>query len=421
MAAPYRRCQLCLERQYGERSDMPRLPGVGPQVQGILLTNGLLPSQSLTLPPGAPSRGRHPTVPQRRSIQRGDFVFRPFLARSDRIALWQLANTLIPYGLLWATAIWCQGHAPLLLPPVIALLVLFLARCFALMHDTGHGSLFRRPAANRIAGFLFGIVCGLPQLPWSRGHAFHHRHNGNWELYQGPVSLISTDAYRSLSPQQQRLYRWLRHPLMLAPGGLFYLVIKPRLTLLAALAGMASHAVSRLQRSPQMSMGEVIATYRSPHWHSPEEGLDLILNNLAVVGLWLLMGLAVGPGHFWMLYAPVMAGSAAIVLCIFFVQHNFPDGYAHRTSGWDPLIGNLEGTSELHLPPVLNWFSADIGCHAIHHLCAAIPNYRLRVCQRRHAHPLGSGALPADHSPCRLAESSPRPPPPSSACGAAVL
>ena len=35
---------------------------------------------------------------------------------------------------------------------------------------------------------------------------------------------------------------------------------------------------------------------------------------------------------------------------------------------------------------MLNWFSADIGCHAIHHLCSAIPNYRLRACSRRNAH-----------------------------------
>jgi omega-6 fatty acid desaturase (delta-12 desaturase) len=45
----------------------------------------------------------------------------------------------------------------------------------------------------------------------------------------------------------------------------------------------------------------------------------------------------------------------------------------------------LEGTSNLELPALLNWFSADIGCHAIHHLCAAIPNYRLRACEQRNA------------------------------------
>jgi omega-6 fatty acid desaturase (delta-12 desaturase) len=49
------------------------------------------------------------------------------------------------------------------------------------------------------------------------------------------------------------------------------------------------------------------------------------------------------------------------------------------------MAGVLEGTSDLELPALLNWFTADIGCHAIHHLCEAIPNYRLRACQQRNA------------------------------------
>jgi omega-6 fatty acid desaturase (delta-12 desaturase) len=30
---------------------------------------------------------------------------------------------------------------------------------------------------------VFGIVAGIPQLPWCRGHAFHHCHNGDWQKY----------------------------------------------------------------------------------------------------------------------------------------------------------------------------------------------------------------------------------------------
>jgi len=75
-----------------------------------------------------------------------------------------------------------------------------------------------------------------------------------------------------------------------------------------------------------------------------------------------------------------MTCGAAIFICIFFVQHNFPGSYAHTTEGWNAMAGALEGTSDLEMPALLNWFSADIGCHAIHHLCAAIPNYHLRAC-----------------------------------------
>jgi omega-6 fatty acid desaturase (delta-12 desaturase) len=104
----------------------------------------------------------------------------------------------------------------------------------------------------------------------------------------------------------------LRHPLMLFPGGFFYLVIKPRLALLL---GLADWLAATIRRTP----------HRSRHWHSPAEGRDLALNNVAVLAVWLLMGWLVGVGHFWTLYAPLMTVAAALFICVFFVQHNFPD------------------------------------------------------------------------------------------------
>jgi len=308
------------------------------------------------------------------------------MASSNGRASWQILNTLVPYALLWWAALALRAHHAWLLPPVIALQVLFLARCFSLMHDCGHHSLFRNPLANRCCGFLLGVVSGIPQLPWSRGHEFHHRHNGNWEKYQGPSALVTSDAYQRLSQAGQRHYRWLRHPLMLFPGGFFYLVIKPRLALALGLIDLVPHTIACLQESPAMPFQTILANHRSRHWHSPEEFRDLLLNNLAVLSLWIAMASWVGAGAFWSLYAPVMTCGAAIFICIFFVQHNFPGSYAHASEGWSPMAGALEGTSDLDLPALLNWFSADIGCHAIHHLCAAIPNYRLRACSKRNAH-----------------------------------
>jgi acyl-lipid omega-6 desaturase (Delta-12 desaturase) len=320
---------------------------------------------------------------EHRGITRADFELKPFTLSSNGLGFWQIVNTLIPYALLWWLASWCLHQAPALLVLVLPLMVLFLARCFSLMHDCGHGSLFRNRNANRVVGFLLGVVCAIPQLPWSRGHAFHHRHNGDWEKYQGPSALVTRQRYERFNPARQRLYRGLRHPLMLFPGGFFYLVIKPRLELVVGLVELLPHAIACLQSSPRMAFTEVLASHRSRRWHSPEEFRDLLLNNLAVIGLWLAMALWLGAGPFWLLYAPVMSCAAAIFICIFFVQHNFPGSYAHTTEGWSEFTGSLKGTSDLNLPALLNWFSADIGCHAIHHLCAAIPNYRLQACQKR--------------------------------------
>ena len=305
-------------------------------------------------------------------------------------ASWQILNTLVPYGLLWWLAVIGLKQGAWWLLPVLALMVLFLARCFSLMHDCSHYSLFRQRHINRWVGFLLGIVAGIPQLPWSRGHAFHHRHNGNWEKYTGPSALVSTEAYGQLNAGQQRLYRWLRHPLMLFPGGFFYLVIKPRVELLAGLADLARDAWRQWRQAPGTPWRQILDNHSSRWWHSPEEGRDLLLNNLAVLGSWLAIASWIGAGPFWLIYTPVMACGAAIFICIFFVQHNFPGSYAHASHNWNAMAGTLEGTSDLELPAVLNWFSADIGCHAIHHLCEAIPNYRLQACQRRNAHLLGS-------------------------------
>ena len=319
------------------------------------------------------------------SLRRADVVLRPFLERSNAIGAWQIVNTLVPYGLLWLAALWCLEQQPVLVLPVLALQVLFLARCFSLMHDCGHESLFRSRRANRWAGFVLGVVAGIPQLPWSRGHAFHHRHNGDWQKYQGPSALISTEAFAQLSPNAQRFDRWLRHPLMLVPGGFFDLVIKPRLALVLGVRDLISWLVTQLQHTPTANLGTLFAAHRSRHWHSPSEGVDLIWNNIVVVGIWILLGSLLGVTRFWSLDAPLMTCAAAVFICVFFVQHNVPNSYAHRSEGWSAMAGVIEGTSNLELPPLLNWFTADIGCHAIHHLCEAIPNDRLRACQERNA------------------------------------
>ena len=363
------------------------LLGLKPRRSGPPALSGPPATFVLTLSPTlqAPSPPEDTSDQADRTMRRSDFVLRPFLERSDAIGAWQVLNTLVPFSLLWLAALWCLEHQPLLVLPVLALQVLFLARCFSLMHDCGHESLFRGRTTNRAVGFLLGVVAGIPQLPWSRGHAFHHRHNGDWQKYQGPSALISTDAFAQLSPGQKRVYSWLRHPLMLFPGGFFYLVIKPRVALLLGLADLIPWMIAQLQRTPTADLGALFSAHRSRHWHSPGEGIDLFWNNIAVVGLWLLMGSQLGIGRFWSLYAPLMTCAAAVFICVFFVQHNFPDSYAHRSEGWSPMAGVIEGTSNLELPPLLNWFTADIGCHAIHHLCEAIPNYRLRACQERNA------------------------------------
>jgi omega-6 fatty acid desaturase (delta-12 desaturase) len=344
-------------------------------------------------------------------LRRIDFDLAPYRTPSDARAAWQLINTLGPVALLWALIGWL-AHTPsalewlpvprplalpLSLSPVLTLLVLFSARTFSLMHDCGHDSLFRHRWLNRVAGFLLGVLNALPQHPWARGHAFHHQHNGNWDRYRGPSALVTVARYREFTPRQRWFYGFLRQPLMLIPGGFFYLVIKPRLQLLlgagefvvktsrALVAAVAERGWRALTELPAL-----VRAHRSSHWYTAGELADLVANNALVITSWLLMARWLGAGLFWSCYAVVMSFSAAIFICVFFVQHNFEGSYAHGSDDWSYLRGAVEGSSNLELPEILHWFSADIGFHSIHHLCERIPNYRLRACHERNAHLLSA-------------------------------
>ena len=349
-------------------------------------------------------------------MRRSDFELDAYRTPSDARAAWQLLVTLLPIALLWESVHWI-GHAtpPPWLAPLhqalprplalavellapLALLVLFSARSFALMHDCGHDSLFRHRWLNRVAGFGLGVLNALPQHPWSRGHAFHHKHNGNWERYRGPSALLTVARYRDLAPHRRWLYGFLRQPLMLVPGGFFYLVIKPRLQLLLGAVEFArstsralAFAVADRGWHALGDLPALVRGHRSSHWYTAGEFADLLANNLLVIASWLLMARWLGACLFWSCYAVVMGFSAAIFICVFFVQHNFEGSYAHGSADWSYLRGAVEGSSNLELPALLHWFSADIGFHSIHHLCERIPNYRLRACHQRNAHLL-SGA-----------------------------
>jgi acyl-lipid omega-6 desaturase (Delta-12 desaturase) len=318
------------------------------------------------------------------TVKKSDFVLAPYMQSSNLRATYQIINTVVPYICLWVLAVKAAAVSLWLLPPIMVLITLFSVRCFSLMHDCGHYSLFRSKRVNRGVGFVLGVINAIPQYPWSRGHAYHHKTNGDWERYRGPSALRSTEEFAKFSPAAQRRYELLRHPLMIFPGGFFYLAIKPRLALILGTYGFMGHLLTSLRQG--LGLGEIIASYKSKHWYTAAEFWDLLFNNICVVGGWIALGYWLGFGFFFSVYSITLTGSAAVFICVFFVQHNFDGSYAHKTAGWDYLLGALEGSSYLELPTVFKWFSADIGYHNIHHLSERIPNYNLEACHNQNRH-----------------------------------
>jgi acyl-lipid omega-6 desaturase (Delta-12 desaturase) len=164
------------------------------------------------------------------------------------------------------------------------------------------------------------------------------------------------------------------------------LIFNPRFTWLTGSMAWACHIVRQKIAQPRLSLSEHAATFEPRYWKSAREYRHMCWNNVVLLSAWALMCFGLGTAFFFAVYliSLSLAGGAGIVL--FTVQHNFRHAYASAEEAWDYDLGAIEGTSFLILPTWLNWFTANIGYHHIHHLSARIPNYRLIACHEKYRH-----------------------------------
>lgn len=288
----------------------------------------------------------------------------------------ELTGTAACFVVLWAlTAIAIENGiwAGLLLTiPAAA----FLVRLFVLQHDCGHGSLFTNRMANDWTGRVIGILTLTPYDYWRRTHAVHHASAGNLDRRGiGDITTLTVREYRALSPLARLQYRLYRHPLVmfgLGPAWLF--VVQHRLPLGLMRAGVL----------PWMS---AIGTT-----------IGILLP--AGILIWML-----GLGTFLVVQLPITLMAATAGVWLFFVQHQFEETSWWSGSQWNFHDAALHGSSHYDLPPVLRWFSGNIGIHHVHHLSATIPFYRLPDVLRDHPelHDMGRITLLSSLKTVRLA------------------
>ena len=301
-------------------------------------------------------------------------------------AFFQVMTTLLPLALLWYGAARSVALSYWLTAGVIGLMSLFLLRAFVLMHECGHGSLFRTARLNRACGFIFGVVTGMPQYVWSRHHLHHHSTNGNWNKYRGPLNVIPTSEYAAMSSLQQRRFANARHIRMVPVAGFLYLIFHPRVSLLKGSISLLVYVIKSRIAQPGISARAHMLAFKTAHWSSAREFRHMLYNSIALIALWALLAWAVGPLLFVVCYTVSVSLAGAAGILLFTVQHNFEHSYASHDAGWDSNTAAIDGTSFLVLPRWLEWFTANIGYHHIHHLSARIPNYRLRECHKENNH-----------------------------------
>ncbi len=306
-------------------------------------------------------------------------------ARADNLkGLTQVLTTLASVALLWRAALWSADFSYWLTVAAVLLLSLFTVRAFVLMHECGHGSLFRTAWLNRAFGFILGVASGMPQYVWSKHHSFHHATNGNWEKYRGLYTTLSVDEYAAMSDAQQRMYR-RKCSIATAPfAGLIYVILNPRFTWLKGSIGLVRHILKMKVAQPNLSIRAHAASFETRYWKSYREYWHMFWNNVVLLGIWALMCWAFGTALFFTIYLISASLASGVGIILFTVQHNFEHSYASDGRYWDYDTGAIEGSSFLILPRWLNWFTANIAYHHIHHLSSKIPNYCLIECHNEY-------------------------------------
>ncbi len=269
-------------------------------------------------------------------------------ARRSIIQLLVTAAALVLSWLgMWVSLGYGYGITLLLAVPAAG----FLLRLFVIQHDCGHGSLFRSRFANDLTGRIIGVFTLTPYDYWRRTHAAHHATSGNLDRRGiGDISTLTVREYLGLSRWRRLAYRLYRHPLVLFGVGPIYLfILKHRLPLDMPLL-------------------------RSRVW------CNLLLTNAGIVGLTVVLAMLVGPMDLLKLQVPIVLLAASAGIWLFHVQHQFEESYWQREETWSFHQAALQGSSYYCLPRLLQWFTASIGLHHIHHLCSRIPNYRLQEC-----------------------------------------
>lgn len=283
------------------------------------------------------------------------FASVPYQAPILRRSLVQLTTSFGGFFATCAAMYLCAAVSLWIALPISAVAAGFLVRIFIIQHDCGHGSFFKSRRANDLIGMLCSLMTLTPYAFWRRQHARHH---GSWnnldrraasglDIYS---SCLTVAEYRAMGRWRRGVVRVTNHPL-----------------------------VANLLLPPFVFM----VLYRTPfdaakNWR--HERRMVYLTNIALAVLIGGLGLVLGYGHVVAVQLPVMTFASIVGVWLFSVQHRFEEALWAPDGSWNFSAASLRGTSHLHLPRILQWFTGNIGFHHVHHVNPRIPNYRLEEC-----------------------------------------
>lgn len=222
---------------------------------------------------------------------------------------------------------------------------LVIVRVFCLFHDFQHGAILRNSKLAQAIYWLFGISILVPPSVWRETHNYHHAHTAKIVgSHIGSYPVVTTAMWAQMTAAQRWLYKLARHPVNMV---------------LAVLT--------------VFSIGMCV----KPFFRAPGKHWGGLLSFALVYGTGAALAVT---GHFdWFLFGWLVPMWLAAMLgaYLFYAQHNFPDAHIASRQDWTFSGAAIDSSSYMVMGPVMNWFTANIGFHHVHHLNAAIPFYRL--------------------------------------------
>lgn len=261
----------------------------------------------------------------------------------------ELGVSAVPFVALWVLACWVAQYSYLAAFAISAINGMFLLRLFCIQHDCGHGSFYGNRKVSDWVGRVLGVVTLTPYDVWRRTHSIHHSHAGDLGFRGiGDVMTLTIEEYHQRTPFGRLLYRAYRHPIVMFGIGPTYLfLLQHRLPLSC------------------MNQGR-------KYW------ISAMGTNAALAALLTIIVFFGGWSALFLVFLPSTLIAASVGVWLFYVQHQFEQTQWDETEDWQLFDSALHGSSHYDLPPILRWFSANIGIHHVHHLYSRIPFYRLR-------------------------------------------
>jgi len=222
---------------------------------------------------------------------------------------------------------------------------MLLSRFFIIFHDYQHHTILRNSFPANIIFTIFGIYMITPPNIWKRSHDHHHNHNAKlFSASIGSFPIMTRQKFLEADKNERFVYLAIRHPV-----NMFFAYFT------TFTFGMCLQSFFSNPRRHWDSLAVLILHYSIGAFFFIHFGWQTFL--LA---------------FFLPFFLSQMLGSY-----LFYAQHNFPGVTFKKNVEWSYTNAALESSSYMELNPFMQWVTANIGFHHIHHLNSKIPFYRL--------------------------------------------